>query len=154
MIELHKIVMLHCNCVPNYFILFYDRGWQVRVFIVIKKWSFFSIFNHSGNFAQVFGLVKERLILELHGMIRVPHVFSCPMGFSLLSDHGQQRRVLNPTINDQYQVFLAIWFLFPEFLGRLSLTCSCIPNCFPFVLRVRLARRDVQSYENYFFLVF
>ena len=149
-----------CSCVPNYFILFYDKGWQARVFIVIKNdqflvyltvWVIFLKFLdwlRSGNFPQVFGLVKEWLLLELCGMIRVPHVFSCPMDFNLLCDQGQQSRVLNPTKNDQFQVFLAVWFLFPKFLDRLSHTCSCVPNCFSFVLRVRLARRGVQSYEK------
>ena len=50
----------------------------------------------------------------------MPHVFSCPMDFNLLCDRGQQGGVLNPTKNDQSQVFLAVWVIFPKFFGQVK----------------------------------
>ena len=63
--------------------------------------------------------MKERLILELRGMIRVLHLVGYPINFNLLCDRDQQGGVLSPTKNDQFQVFLAVWVFFPKFLGRL-----------------------------------
>ena len=58
-------------------------------------------------------------ILELHEMIRVPHVLACPIDFNLLCDRVQQEGVLRRTQNDHFLVFLAVFVLFPKFLGRL-----------------------------------
>ena len=54
-----------------------------------KEWSFFSIFIPLGFYPQVFGQVKEWLIVELREIIRVPHIVACPMNFNLLCDRGQ-----------------------------------------------------------------
>ena len=67
----------------------------------------------------MFSKFLELLILELRGMVKVLHVFPYTMDFNLLWDRGQQGGVLNPPKNDQFQVFLAVWVLFPKFLGRL-----------------------------------
>ena len=56
----------------------------------MKNDLFFSIFGCFGPFPQVFGQVKEQLLLELHEMIRVSHAVACPMGFNLFCDRGQQ----------------------------------------------------------------
>ena len=49
-----------------------------------KNDQFHVFLNRLDHFPQVFGYVKERLILELRGMVRVPHVFPYPMDFNLL----------------------------------------------------------------------
>ena len=44
-------------------------------------------------------------MLELHGMIIVPHVAACLMDFNLFSDRVQQPGVLRPTKN----IFRYFW---------------------------------------------
>ena len=44
-----------------------------------EKWSIISIFCHLCPFPQVFGQVKEWLILELYEMIRVWHIRAWPV---------------------------------------------------------------------------
>ena len=56
-------------------------------------------------FLQIFEQVKQWLLLELHGIIRLLHLVLCPL--------------LKPTKNEHFQVFLAVWVLLPKFLGRL-----------------------------------
>ena len=68
-------------------------------------------------FPQVFGQVKEFLIIELHEMLRVTHAFS--IGFNLLCDRVQQEGVLKHMKNGHFLVFLAVWVLFTKILGRL-----------------------------------
>ena len=90
-----------------------------------------------------------------------------PLQFSFLFyERGWQGRVFKVMKNDNFSMFLAVWVLSPRVLGRLrsaftiswndkNATCSCLPNCFSFVLWVRLAGRSVQSYEKWsFFSVF
>ena len=84
-----------------------------------KEWSFFSIFSRLRLFPQVYGQLKEWLILELREMIRVAHVVALPIDFSLLCDRGQQGGLLKPTKNDYFHVFLAFWVLFLKFVSRL-----------------------------------
>ena len=67
-----------------------------------EKWSFFSVFSRLGQFLQVFGQVKEFLILGLGEIIRVLHLVGCPMDFDLLCDLGQQREVLKRMKNDYF----------------------------------------------------
>ena len=67
-----------------------------------EKWSFFSAFSRLGQFPEVFGQVKEFLILELGEIIRVLHLVACPMDFNLLCDLGQQREVLKRMKNDYF----------------------------------------------------
>ena len=45
------------------------------------KCSILSILSRLGSFPQIFGEVKEWLILELCEMIKVPHIVACPMVF-------------------------------------------------------------------------
>ena len=129
-----------------------------------KKRPFSGIFNSLGHFPKIFEQVKEPRKLELCGKIRLLHLFLYPMKFYLLCDQGQQCGVLNPTKNDQFQVFLAVGFLFPKLWAcwgvayygtaqnHKSLTCSCVPICFSFVFWATLARKSVQNYENASFL--
>ena len=52
-------------------------------------------------------------------MIRVVHVRECPILFILFYDQVWQREVFKLMKNDHFVVFLAVWGLFPKFLGRL-----------------------------------
>ena len=45
---------------------------------------FLVFLGRPGPFSQVFGQVKESLILELHEMVRMSHAFVCAMDFNLL----------------------------------------------------------------------
>ena len=47
------------------------------------KRSFFSTFSRVDPFPQVFRQVKDILILQLHEMIKAPHVAVCPIVFIL-----------------------------------------------------------------------
>ena len=53
-------------------------------------------------------------------MIRVPDVVACHVNFHLLRDRGQQGGVLKLMKNDHFLVLLAVWFIYPRFLGRLK----------------------------------
>ena len=100
-LELHEMIKVpHAVAYPIVSILLYDRGCQIY-----EEWSFFSICSCFGPFPQVFGKVKEQLLLELHEMIRAPHAVAFPMGFNLFCNRGQQEGVLKPTKNDHFQVF-------------------------------------------------
>ena len=72
-------------------------------------------------FPQVFGQVKEWLILELYEMITVPDIFVGMYSYFYFSfDLGRQAGVLKLMKNGKLLLFLAVWFLFPRFLGRLK----------------------------------
>ena len=43
------------------------------------KYSILSICSRLGSFPQIFGQVKEWLMFELCGMIKVTHIVACPM---------------------------------------------------------------------------
>ena len=51
-------------------------GRQHSALQIYEKCSILSIFYHFGPFSQVFGQVKEWLILELHEIIRISNVVS------------------------------------------------------------------------------
>ena len=82
------------------------------------KWSFFSIFSPLSLFSQVFEQVKERLILELHEMIKVPEAVACQIVFILFYDRDRQGGIFKVLENDLFLLCLAGWVLFPMFLGR------------------------------------
>ena len=52
------------------------------MFKVMKR-SFFSTFSRVDPFPQVFRQVKDILMLQLHEMIKAPHVAVCPIVFIL-----------------------------------------------------------------------
>lgn len=106
------IIVLHIVACTIIFILFDDRDWLGGVLRLMKNVHFLVFF-------VVFGQVKEWFMLELHGMIIVPHVVACLMDFNLFSDRVQQPGVLKPTKNDHFQIFLTVWVLFLKFSGRL-----------------------------------
>ena len=83
-----------CSCLPNCFYFALLSRLAGRSVQSCKELSFFSIFIRFCPFPQVFGQVK--VLLELHEMIRVPHVVTGSMGFNLLCDRGQQGGLLKP----------------------------------------------------------
>ena len=68
-------------------------------------------------FPQIFGQVKEWLMIELHKIIRMSHVVACPIVFALIYERGCQGRVFKVIKNDLFLVFLAVSGLFPKFLA-------------------------------------
>ena len=78
----------------------------------------FSLFGRLGPFPQVFGQVKEYLMIELHKIIRFSHVVACPIVFILFYERSRQGRVFKVMKNDEFLVLLAIWVIFPKFLGK------------------------------------
>ena len=85
----------------------------------VTKNNFFRVFSRLGLFPQVFLQLKEWFILELHEMIRVPHLVACPIIFILFDNQDWQEGVLKLMKNDHFLVFLAVWGFFPKFLGTL-----------------------------------
>ena len=71
-------------------------------------------------FSQIFEQVKEWSILELHEMIRVPHIAVCLVVFSLLCGLGKPAEVLRLIKNVHFILLLAVWLLFISSLGRLG----------------------------------
>ena len=57
-------------------------------------------------------------MLELHKIIRWPHVVACPIVFFLSYERGWQGGVFKVIKNDHFLVFLAVWDVFIKFLGR------------------------------------
>ena len=55
---------LKSSFVPSRFSFFYERGWEGGVLKVIKNDHFFSVFSVVSPFPQVFGQVKEWIMLE------------------------------------------------------------------------------------------
>ena len=83
----------HAVACPIVFILFCVRDWQRGVFRVMKN-NHLLIILAVWVISHAFGQVREWLILELHGMIRVVHAVACPMDFNLFCDLGQHLGVL------------------------------------------------------------
>ena len=131
-----------------------------------EKWSFLGIFSCLNPFLQFFRQVKGWLLLKSLEMIRMSHVVECRLVFRFLCNLGWLERVLKLLKNAQLNILSRLG-TFTKFLGRLrsgldqklhemmSVTCSCVYNCFSFVLWGRLTGRSVQSYEKWlFFSVF
>ena len=62
--------------------------------------------------------MKEWPILELYEAIRVLHIVACPLVFILFYERSCQGGVFKIMKNDHFLVFLSVWVLFPEVLGR------------------------------------
>ena len=65
-----------------------------------------------------FGQVKRWFILQVHKIIRVSHAVTFPIVFILFYDRDGQGGVFKVMKNDHFLRVLAIWVLFPTFLGR------------------------------------
>ena len=55
-----------CSCVPSCFCLVWWSRLAGKSAPNYEKWTFFSIFSRFGSSPQVFGQVKEWLVLDLH----------------------------------------------------------------------------------------
>ena len=133
-----------------------------------QKWSFSGIFSRLGLFSQVFMHIKVWLILELHKMIRVPHVWRSQLFlfcFMIEIDREKCSKLWKMTV---FSVF-SLSGPFPQVLGqvkvwlmwelrkmmRVSHVVAYPIIFFVVVLWERLAGRSVQSYEKWsFFSVF
>ena len=70
------------------------------------------------------------------------HAVAYSIVFILFCEQGWDGGVFKVMKKDHFVVFLAVWVVFPKFVGRLrgtyvkaeenkiSVTCSCVPNCF------------------------
>ena len=77
------------------FILLCDLGRSAgRSAHTYQKRSLFNIFRRLGLFIQVFGQVKEWLLLELHKMIKLAPILACPILLILLCDLGRHEVAL------------------------------------------------------------
>ena len=82
-LESHEMIrILHVAGWLMVLILLCVIYWQGGVLRLMKSGSISSIFNCSGLFLQAYKQVKERLILEMHEMIRLS--FLCAVFFSFL----------------------------------------------------------------------
>ena len=104
-------------CAIVYFIVLWSRltGRSTQTYI---KCSFFSIFSRLVPFPQVFGQVNRLLLLKLHKIKYVRHIFACPIVLVLFYDQGCQGGVFK-VIKKYFLVFYVVWILFPKILGRL-----------------------------------
>ena len=105
------------SCVPNYFYFVWRLRLAGRSAQSYEKWSFFSDFNRLGSFTQVFGQVKKSLMLELHKVIKVSHEVACPIVLILFYEGNWQGGLFKIMKNDHFLELLAVWVLFPKFLG-------------------------------------
>ena len=79
-----------------------------------EKRSFFSVFSGLDSFLQVFEQVKKCLVLEMQEII----ILLRKIIFTLLYEWTWQRGVFIVMKYYYFLVFLAVWILFPKFLGR------------------------------------
>ena len=148
-------------CVLNcfYFVLWSSLAAE-RSVQNYEKWSFFSIFSRLDPLSHVFVQVKGWLILKLHEMIRVAHLMAFLRVFNLLYAQTYEKLSFFSIfcrLVPFFQVFVQFkeWLMFKLPKKNKNVTYSCVPNCFYFVLWVRLAGKSVQSYEKEsFFTVF
>ena len=84
-----------------------------------EKGSFSGIFSSLGLFSQVFMQVRDWLILELHEMIRVPHIVTFPILFILFYDWDWQRNV---KLYEKWSFFSVVSHLnlFPLVFGQVK----------------------------------
>ena len=107
------------NCVANCFYFILGSKFAGRSAPTYEKLSFFNIFNRLDLFPLVSGQVKESLMSELHKRIRMSHVIVYSIVFFLLFyERVWQGGVFKVMKNDHLLLFLAVWGLFPTFLGR------------------------------------
>ena len=111
---LHKVA---CQIV---FILFYDRYWQRGVLKHMKNDHFFSIFSRFGLFHQVFGQVNMQPILVVNKIIKVLHLFVCPIVFILFYGLDWQGGVFKVMKNDHFLNIFISFGLFLRVFGQVN----------------------------------
>ena len=87
---------------------------------IYKKLSFTGFFTRLGPFPHVFRHVKMWLILELHEIIRVSHLVTCPVVFILFNDWGWHGGVTKIVKKDHFLVLIVVWVPVPKFLAKLK----------------------------------
>ena len=119
MFKLHRMIRV-VYAVACRIVFFLWSGLVERKVQSYKKWLFFNTFISLGLFPQVFGQVNGWPILKLHEVIRVVDLVACPIIFILFDDPDWRESVLKHMENDHFLVFIAVWVLFPRFLGRFN----------------------------------
>ena len=130
---------------------------------VICLWSWFwnsisNFFSRLGLFPQVFGQVKEWLILELHEIIKNSHILTCSI-VSILLRHLVRHGVVFEHIKMvSFKYFSLLWSVPLRFwagLGadhtvfwknRVGMFYNCMLNSFYCALKWRSAGRSAQTY--------
>ena len=102
-LQLHKILRVSHEVAGaiTCFIILWGR-FARRSVQNYKKRSFVSIFSGLGYFIQAFRQVKEWFILELHEMIRVPHVVACIIVFVFFYGWDWQGGLFKVMENDHF----------------------------------------------------
>ena len=106
-----------CSCVSDYFyFIWWSRlvGSSARTY---EKWSVLVFLAVWVLFPKFLGRLRSGL-LELHKIISLSHVVTCPVVFILFYERSYQGGVFKVVKNDYFLVFLANWVLFPKILGR------------------------------------
>ena len=100
--------MLHAVLRPIAFLLLYERNWQEEVLKPMKNDHLLVFSAVWVLFLQVFGQVKEWLMLELHKIIRMSQVVLWSIVSPWFYERGWQRIVLKVLENNCFSVFLVV----------------------------------------------
>ena len=100
--------MLHAVLCPIVFLLLYERNWQEGVLKPMKNDHLLVFSAIWVLFLQVFGQVKEWLILELHKIIRMSHLVIWSIVSPWFYERGWQGIVLKVLENNCFSVFLVV----------------------------------------------
>ena len=88
-LKFHEMIkVLHVVAFSVLFVQFHGRNWQGGVFKFVENDHFLNIFINFGLFPQDFGQVKEKLMLELHKLIRVSHIVAWSIVLLLFYEWG------------------------------------------------------------------
>ena len=100
--------MLHAVLRPIAFLLLYERNWQEEVLKPMKNDHLLVFSAVWVLFLQVFGQVKEWLMLELHKIIRMSQVVLWSIVSPWFYERGWQGIVLKVLENNYFSVFLVV----------------------------------------------
>ena len=100
--------MLHAVLRPIAFLLLYERNWQEEVLKPMKNYHLLVFSAVWVLFLQVFGQVKEWLMLELHKIIRMSQVVLWSIVSPWFYERGWQGIVLKVLENNCFSVFLVV----------------------------------------------
>ena len=100
--------MLHAVLRPIAFLLLYERNWQEEVLKPMKNYHLLVFSAVWVLFLQVFGQVKEWLMLELHKIIRMSQVVLWSIVSPWFYERGWQGIVLKVLENNYFSVFLVV----------------------------------------------
>ena len=100
--------MLHAVLRPIAFLLLYKGNWQEEVLKPMKNDHLLVFSAVWVLFLQVFGQVKEWLMLELHKIIRMSQVVLWSIVSPWFYERGWQGIVLKVLENNCFSVFLVV----------------------------------------------